>query len=153
LFEADIAKCFDRIDHDALLNKLGTFPSLCRIIRGWLRAGVLENRVMSPTTTGTPQGGVISPLLANIALHGLETAIIEAFPAMPTVDGKRTLWSPKVVRYADDFVVLHRDPKAIEKCREVAAQWLSNLGLELNREKTHITHTIKEVMRNLSSES
>lgn len=144
VLDADIAKCFDRIDHDALLNKLGTFPSLRRIIRGWLRAGVLENRVMTPTTTGTPQGGVISPLLANIALHGLETAIIEALPAMPTVDGKRTLWSPKVVRYADDFVVLHRDPKAIEKCREVAAQWLSNLGLQLNREKTHITHTLKE---------
>ena len=144
VLDADIAKCFDRIDHDALLVKLGTFPSLRRIIRGWLRAGVLENRVMTPTTTGTPQGGVISPLLANIALHGLETAIIKAFPAMPTVDGKRTLWRPKVVRYADDFVVLHRDPKTIEKCREVAAQWLSKLGLELKPEKTHITHTLKK---------
>lgn len=102
VLDADIAKCFDRIDHDALLAKLGTFPSLKRIIRGWLRAGIFENRQLLPTTAGTPQGGVISPLLANIALHGLEKVIVDSFPATCRKNGKDVAWKPKVIRYADD---------------------------------------------------
>lgn len=142
VLDADIAKCFDRIDHEALLAKLGTFPSLKRIIRGWLRAGIFENRQLLPTTAGTPQGGVISPLLANIALHGLEKVIVDAFPATCIKDGKQIAWKPKVVRYADDFVVLHPDKDAVVKCRDIAANWLATLGLELKPEKTHITHTL-----------
>jgi RNA-directed DNA polymerase len=72
VLDADIAKCFDRIDHTALLNKLRTFPRLRRAIRAWLKAGVIDGPELFPTAEGTPQGGVISPLLANIALHGLE---------------------------------------------------------------------------------
>jgi RNA-directed DNA polymerase len=73
--DADIAKCFDRIDQQALLRKIKTFPTLNRLVKAWLQAGVLDNGVFTETTTGTPQGGVASPLLANIALHGLEEFI------------------------------------------------------------------------------
>src|SRR5207253_3161879 len=75
VLDADIRQCFDRISHQALLTKLQTYPELRRLIRGWLKAGVLDDGVFSPTEAGTPQGGVISPLLANIALHGMETYV------------------------------------------------------------------------------
>src|SRR5256886_16841429 len=67
VLDADIEKCFDRISHTALLAKLQTFPFLRRVIKGWLKAGVIENGAWFPTEEGTPQGGVCSPLLANIA--------------------------------------------------------------------------------------
>jgi RNA-directed DNA polymerase len=99
VLDADIAKCFDRINHQALLDTLQTFPTLRRTIRAWLRAGVMDGRELFPTTEGTPQGGVISPLLANVALHGLETAIRAAFPGD---SHGRHPWKPHVVRYADE---------------------------------------------------
>ncbi|HEY9611332.1 MAG TPA: reverse transcriptase domain-containing protein [Allocoleopsis sp.] len=80
VLDADMAKCFDRIDHEALLNKLNTFPTIRRQIRAWLKAGVMDAKQLFPTSEGTPQGGVISPLLANIALHGMENWITQAFP-------------------------------------------------------------------------
>jgi hypothetical protein len=72
VLDADISKCFDRINHNKLLSKLNTFPTLRRQIRAWLKAGVMDGKKLFPTTEGTPQGGVLSPLLANIALHGLK---------------------------------------------------------------------------------
>src|ERR687886_1142574 len=75
VLDADIAKCFDRIDHEVLLNKLNTFPTIRRQVRAWLKAGVMDNMQYFETSEGTPQGGVISPLLANIALHGMEWRI------------------------------------------------------------------------------
>src|SRR6266567_1419452 len=75
VLDADIAKCFDRINHQALLDKLSTTPRLRQVIKAWLKAGVMENGTLFPTEEGSPQGGVISPLLANVALHGLETAV------------------------------------------------------------------------------
>jgi len=80
VLDADIAKCFDRINHQALLTKLATFPTLRRCIRRWLQAGVMNGSELFPTTAGTPQGGVISPLLANVALHGLETMVQATAP-------------------------------------------------------------------------
>lgn len=80
VLDADICKCFDRIDHEALLNKLETFPKLRRVIRTWLKAGVVDQGQLYPTNEGAPQGGTISPLLMNVALHGLETKIKAAFP-------------------------------------------------------------------------
>jgi len=142
VLDADIASCFDRIDHKALLAKLNTFPFVRRAIRGWLKAGVLDGARFSPTTEGTPQGGSISPLLMNVALHGLETAIRTAFPSRVTRGGKAILsWQPIVVRYADDFVVLHQDRDVIEQTRHIAAEWLTGMGLELP-EKTRIVHTL-----------
>jgi RNA-directed DNA polymerase len=75
VLDADIAKCFDRIDHNALLRKLNNTPTVARQIRAWLKSGVLDKGDWFPTDEGTPQGGVLSPLLANIALHGMEEAI------------------------------------------------------------------------------
>jgi RNA-directed DNA polymerase len=137
VLDADLAKCFDRIERTALLTKLNTSPKLRREIKGWLEAGVMDGDKLFPTTAGTPQGGVISPLLANIALHGLETIINEKVPH------RRQISPPKVVRYADDFVILHEEREVIEQCREIATQWLGAIGLELNEKKTRITHTLE----------
>jgi len=92
--DADIAKCFDQINQTARLPKLHTFPLLRRVSKTWLKAGVMENGAWFPTEEGTPQGGVCSPLLANIALHGLEEALTAAFPQCAR--GER--WKPTVVR-------------------------------------------------------
>ena len=75
VLDADISGCFDAINQEELLKKLKTFPQMRQIIKAWLKAGVIDNDVFTPTEAGTPQGGVISPLLANIALHGMETAV------------------------------------------------------------------------------
>jgi RNA-directed DNA polymerase len=139
VLDADISKCFDRISHQALLDKLRTYPRLRRVIRGWLRAGVMDGPELFPTTEGTPQGGVISPLLANVALHGLETHIRAAF--RECYQGQRH-WKPLVVRYADDFVVLHENEAVIVEVQQIASAWLARMGLELNPNKTQIVHTL-----------
>ncbi|HEV8637891.1 MAG TPA: reverse transcriptase domain-containing protein, partial [Chloroflexota bacterium] len=146
VLDADIAKCFDRIDHGALLRKLATYPRLRRAIKAWLGSGVMDGGRLFPTDEGTPQGGVISPLLANIALHGLETAIAAAFPKY--IDGNAR-WRPITIRYADDFIVLHHDHAAIERAREIASHWLAGIGLELKPSKTRITHTLDPVDGNV----
>src|SRR5258706_8545195 len=76
VLDADLKGCFDNINHDALLRKLQTFPALRKIIRAWLKARAIDDGIIEETTSGTPQGGVISPLLVNIALHGMETAVL-----------------------------------------------------------------------------
>lgn len=141
VLDADIAKCFDRINHETLLDKLQTFPSLRRQVRAWLRAGMMEQGELFPTEHGTPQGGCISPLLANIALHGLETAIIDRFPRK---QGKHCLHPPRVIRYADDFVVLHQSRDVIVQCQTYVEQWLAPLGLELKPSKTRLVHTLEK---------
>jgi RNA-directed DNA polymerase len=143
VLDADIAQCFDRIDQRALLEKIDTFPSLRRALKGWLKAGILDGGHFFPTEAGTPQGGVISPLLANIALHGLEGAVVAAFPRTREVAGKRQNWKPTLIRYADDLVVLHQDAEVIRRCQEVIADWLKGMGLELRPSKTFITHTLE----------
>jgi RNA-directed DNA polymerase len=134
VFDADIAKCFDRLQHTALLDKLNTFPTLRKAIKAWLTAGVMDGKVFSPTPLGSPQGGGISPLLANVALHGLETTVRAAFT---TTEGK-----PTVIRYADDFVALHPDLTVIERVHGIVAEWLATIGLELKPSKTRTTHTL-----------
>jgi RNA-directed DNA polymerase len=147
--DADIAKCFDRIDQQALLRKLNTFPTLNRLVKAWLQAGVFDNGVFTATTNGTPQGGVASPLLANIALHGLEAFIRSHFPARtrrnPAQPGRQLHWQPQVIRYADDLVILHRDRTVIEQCRHLTQTWLQGIGLELSEQKTRIAHTLEKV--------
>ncbi len=134
VLDADIAKCFDRLRHAPLLDKLNTFPTLRRAIKAWLTAGVMDGKLFSPTSMGSPQGGGVSPLLANVALHGLETAIRGAFT---TTQGK-----PTVIRYADDFVALHPDLAVIERVQSIVSDWLTTMGLELKPSKTRITHTL-----------
>ncbi len=119
---------------------------LRRVIKGWLRAGVMDGDELFPTEEGTQQGGVISPLLANVALHGLETAVRDAFPANHIVDGHRIQnWKPQIIGYADDLVILHRDRAVIQRSKEVVAEWLKHMGLELKPSKTRITHTLQAV--------
>jgi RNA-directed DNA polymerase len=136
VLDADIAQCFDRIDHNALLSKMHTSPTLRRQVRAWLKAGVMDTGELFPTEEGTPQGGTLSPLLANIALHGLEESIKRAFP--------RQRHTPAVIRYADDLVVLHPDRQAIEQCQALIAGELKGMGLELKPSKTRIVHTLQD---------
>ncbi|HJZ59528.1 MAG TPA: group II intron reverse transcriptase/maturase, partial [Gemmataceae bacterium] len=145
VLDADIAKCFDRIDHEALLRKVNTFPALARQLRAWLKAGVLDGDSLFPTGEGTLQGGAISPLLANIALHGLEALLKERFPRRSVPGTRSSTPPPDVVRYADDFVVLHKDREVVEQCQQVVAEWLRGMGLELKPSKTRIGHTRREV--------
>jgi len=148
VLDADIAKCFDRIDHEALLRKLNTSPTIRRQVRAWLKAGVMDGKQLFPTSEGTPQGGVISPLLANIALHGMETKLIKAFPRRTIVKkGKYAGYQPGVtlIRYADDFVILHEDITVVQRCREIISEWLKDIGLELKPSKTRLTHTLTKM--------
>jgi RNA-directed DNA polymerase len=142
VLDADIAHCFDRINQTALVQKLGTFPLLRRVVRQWLRAGVLDGNTLFPTEAGTPQGGVISPLLANIALHGMEDLIAQRFPRQRHHGSRRE--RPTLVRYADDLVVLHADRTVIVEAKAVLAEWLLAMGLELKPSKTRIVHTLHE---------
>ncbi len=137
--DADIAKCYDRIEQRALLDKVNASPFVRRQIKAWLKAGVLDGEQLYPTEEGVMQGSPLSPLLANIALHGLETAIVESFPR------RRGFSPPSVVRYADDFVILHADKQIIEQCAEVAREWLEPLRLTLKASKTRIAHTLEKV--------
>ncbi|MBC6420646.1 MAG: group II intron reverse transcriptase/maturase [Hormoscilla sp. SP12CHS1] len=134
VLDADIAKCFDRINHPELLNN--TSP-IRKQIRAWLKAGVMDQGTWHNTESGAPQGGVISPLLANIALHGLEEAVKELACT------KRDKSKLAVVRYADDFVVMHDDRSMIERAKDVITEWLKGIGLELKAEKTRISHTLE----------
>jgi len=151
VLDADIAKCFDRINHGELLRKLNPFPTLRRQIKSWLQSGVMDGKQLFPTSEGTPQGGVISPLLANIALHGMEERIKHAFPRM-THTGRETWFhkkgasfeTPQVVRYADDFVILHEDITVVQRCKEIISEWLKGMGLELKPSKTRLAHTLYE---------
>jgi RNA-directed DNA polymerase len=142
VFDADIKGCFDHIDHEALLKKLNAYPKLTHLTRGWLKAGVMEGLDFTPTEQGTPQGGVISPLLANIALHGMERAMLEGYAKSQTVE------KPILIRYADDFVILHSDKTELQKAATRAVHWLQDMGLQLSPSKTRITHTL-----NLSEEN
>jgi RNA-directed DNA polymerase len=138
VLKADIEHCFDQIDHAALLAKLNTFPQLRRLIKSWLKAGLLEGAVLTPSRAGTPQGGPASPLLANIALHGLEEALRRSVPRQK----HGVNWQPTVVRYADDALILHRDLTTLLTLQERAAEWLQQIGLHFKPRKTRITHTL-----------
>ena len=137
VLDADISKCFDKISQEKLLDKLKTFPTLHRQIKAWLRSGVVMDGQLFPTPEGTPQGGVISPILALIALQGLETAVRKC--VNPGGDAQKEL---SVVFYADDFVILHPSLLVIEQCKLAAKEWLQEMSLELNSSKTRISHTL-----------
>lgn len=134
VLDADITGCFDNIDHDYLLSKMRTIPVYETLIRGWLEAGVFDDGQVEPSDAGTPQGGVISPLLANIALHGLESEVKARFDR----DKVRTA----CIRYADDFVILHQDREVLERIKRAVESWLAQAGLSLSEEKTRIVHSL-----------
>ncbi|WP_051036029.1 group II intron reverse transcriptase/maturase [Stanieria cyanosphaera] len=143
VLDADIAKCFDCINHSKLLKKLNTYPKIRKQIKSWLKAGILDNGELIFPDKGTPQGGAISPLLANIALHGMEKEI-EMYAE--SLKGRKNYnkTALKLIRYADDFVITHDNLEAIEQCKNIINEWLKDIGLELKPEKTRITHTLRE---------
>lgn len=150
VLDADIEKCFDQIDHKRLTNKATKISSFKRQIEAWLKAGVVTQNVFAPTTAGVPQGGVISPLLANIALHGMEKAIDEKFPATKgrVIKGARAKFGylvqkPRLVRYADDFVITCEELSVVKECQVIIQEWLKQWGLNLKESKTRITHTLE----------
>jgi len=136
--DADLAAAFDKISHDHLLSAIGSFPAK-DMIRDWLKAGVFEpGKGFAPTGEGTPQGGVISPLLMNVALHGLEEAAGVRYQTAGVHAGDTKPGSPIVVRYADDLVVLCRTQQQAEQVKVQLAGWLAPRGLAFNEDKTKI---------------
>jgi RNA-directed DNA polymerase len=154
VLDADISGCFDNIDHAALLAKLNTTPSIRKAIKGWLKAGVMEGTIFQSTELGTPQGGAISPLLANIALHGLEYDTKQAltkdlFQYRKKTYGRADNVSAKssisIIVYADDFVVIHEDRNIVIKAKIFIEEWLRKIGLELSTKKTSVVHTLNPI--------
>ncbi|NEO38716.1 MAG: group II intron reverse transcriptase/maturase [Moorea sp. SIOASIH] len=144
VFEADIAGCFDNIAHQPLLEEIGNFPAK-NLIKQWLKAGYIHKGVFHNTEEGTPQGGIISPLLANIALHGLEEELgIKYTWHKDTRNKKGGYWVNKTgrtyVRFADDFIVLTESEEDAANAKVIVEEWLTRKGLRLSEEKTHITH-------------
>ena len=137
VLDADLAAAFDRIDHSRLLAQLGTFPGR-GMIGQWLKAGVVEKGRFMPTEEGTPQGGVVSPLLLNIALHGMEQAAGVRYVKLGAHGAETKAGSPVVVRYADDLVALCHSRDQAEQVRDRLAEWLAPRGLAFNEGKTTI---------------
>src|SRR5713101_9900822 len=148
ILEADIKGCFDNIAHKALLDKVND-PELRPTLKKWLKAGVIDQDIFQETEQGTPQGGVLSPLLANIALHGLEEETKEALKTSlnraekPYHRGwERTKTALQVIRYAHDIVVIHKDLGVIKEAEKYIAAWVGKMGLQLKPEKTRIVHSL-----------
>jgi len=138
ILDADIKGAYDHIEHDALMKAIGNSPTRF-IIRKWLEAGVMEGLNLSPTLTGIPQGGPVSPLLANITLHGMEAAIKMKRLVRPS---GHTSWPGETVliRYADDFVALSKSETGCQKAQAQLEEWLAQRGLVMSEAKTAIRH-------------
>ena len=142
ILEADVKNCFDKISHAWLLAHV---PMDRAILQKWLKSGYMDKRVLHETTDGTPQGGIISPALANCALDGLERLLQEKFPQekrLKSLGGKSA--SVNFIRYADDFVITSKSKELLEgEVQPVVEQFLQQRGLELSPKKTVITHVEK----------
>jgi RNA-directed DNA polymerase len=131
ILEGDIQSCFDEISHEWLLSHI---PMDRAILKKWLEAGIIERESFSLTTTGTPQGGIISPVLMNLTLDGLESLLAERFPP-------RRGHLVKLVRFADDFAITGKTKELLEEeVRPLTAEFLNQRGLKLSESKTRITH-------------
>lgn len=144
VLDADISKCFDEINHDYLLEKCNTYPELRKQLRAWLKAGILDGKEFTFPAMGTPQSGIISPLLCNIALHGLRESLDDY---INTLGGHRpnNRQALTFVRYADDFVLMYPDKEIIENLRHVVQEFLMPIGLQLHPIKTRIVHTLEYI--------
>jgi RNA-directed DNA polymerase len=142
ILEADVKNCFDKISHDWLLAHV---PMDRTILQKWLKSGYMDKHVLHETTEGTPQGGIVSPALANCALDGLERLLRKSFPErtrLKSLGGKSA--SVNFIRYADDFVITSKSKEILEgKVQPLVEQFLQQRGLELSPKKTVITHVEK----------
>ena len=133
ILEGDIQSCFDEISHDWLLAHV---PMDHRILRQWLRAGFIEKHVWHPTEAGPPQGGIISPVLMNLTLDGLQQGLQRRFRRTKASNGMVNM-----VRWADDFIITGSSKELLEhEVKPLVEAFLSERGLTLSPEKTHITH-------------
>ena len=130
ILDADIKGCFDNLAHESILNSIKSTPGE-NLIREWMESGYVYEGKDYPTNTGTPQGGIGSPLLSNIGLHGLENMV-------KTYNDKLG-----IVRYADDFIITSKTKESLEEITPRVKQWLAERGLELNTEKTKIAYLEK----------
>jgi RNA-directed DNA polymerase len=141
VLEADIKGCFDNISHKWLLENV---PIDRKILNEWLKAGVIYNEKFTETVTGTPQGGIISPTLSNLALDGLEKVLNQNFHHPQYLgNGSGKAKNPKVnfIRYADDFIITGNSKELLEnKVKPLVESFLKERGLELSPEKTRVTH-------------
>jgi RNA-directed DNA polymerase len=139
ILDADLQGAFDHIDHEFALGLIGSFPGR-GMIRAWLTAGVVEDGHFAPTELGAPQGGVISPLLLNIVLHGMETAAGVRYFKRSRGGIETAPDAPVLVRYADDLVALCHSRQHAEQVKQKLAEWLRPRGLVFNEDKTRIVH-------------
>jgi len=157
VLDADISKCFDQIDHTYLLEKLNTLPEIEAQVKAWLKAGIMEEfsktkqwNDIPENQKGTPQGGIISPLLSNIALHGMEEHMKDWICTKPSF-AKTNKYSKiakrkslSIIRYVDDFVIIHKDENIIREAKAEISKWLwDGPRLVLSEEKTAIRNTNK----------
>lgn len=140
ILEGDIKGCFDHISHDWLLNNI---PMDKIMLKKWLKCGFVFNKQLFPTEEGTPQGGIISPTLANMTLDGLQKLLAKKYyrTTVTTKEGKHGV-APKVhlIRYADDFIITGKSKETLEEIKLLVADFLKERGLTLSEEKTKITH-------------
>ena len=127
ILDADIKSAFDNVSHCYILNAIGSLPGR-ELIKQWLKAGYVEAEIFHATESGTPQGGILSPCLLNVALTGLQQALGAAYG---------------YVRYADDLIVCAKTREQIETARSIIEEWLQQRGLSLHPEKTRIVHIDK----------
>ncbi|TVT21681.1 group II intron reverse transcriptase/maturase [Amycolatopsis acidiphila] len=139
VLDADLTAAFDHINHERLMTALGTFPAR-GLVRQWLKAGAVDRGRLAPTEAGTPQGGVISPLLFNVALHGMEEAAGVRYYTTGRDAGSAQSGSPVLVRYADDFVAMCTSREQAEQVKERLSAWLAPRGLVFHEDKTRIVH-------------
>jgi RNA-directed DNA polymerase len=141
VFEGDFKGCFDNLNHDYILKQINGFPAL-DVIAKWLKAGFVDNNVFHESEDGTPQGGIISPLLANIALHGLENLLNIRYRKvrnkMKITYENRSNFA--VTKYADDFVIMCESEEDANDLYNKLKPYLETRGLELAMDKTKITH-------------
>ena len=135
ILEADIRACFDTIRHQWVLDHI---PTDRRMLRQWLKAGVIDGEMFQPTEAGAPQGSPISPVIANLTLDGMESLLKKNLPRK-TSNGENL--KVNLTRFADDFIVTGNSPELLtQQVIPLLEQFLKERGLELSQEKTKITH-------------
>src|SRR5205823_6588710 len=137
-----IEGAFDHVRQEVILEKLQTFPALRQAINAWLTAGVMDGNSFSSSEMGIAQGGVLSPLLMNVALHGMEAVVTGGSDNGHSKEPPEGARQPLLVRYADNFVIVHSNLKELQQAVKRVKHWLAKMGLQLHADKTRITHTL-----------